>query len=323
MAKPEIEVNQLQIIVQESGLEKTKADIILDTFKDYFKIASEWEKKAKAIEVTSETQTAEMRMAREGRLFLREKRIAVEKTRKELKEQALREGKAIDGIANVLKGLIEPIEEYLDRQERFVEIRDDEIKTNRLKVRTQECTNLQMDPLLYDLYNMAEDKYKMIIEDRKLVIKQRMEEDKRMEEERLKQQQENERLRKEVEEKENLLKAEREKADADRKVAEETQRKEREEQEKKLRKEREEKERLEAELRKKQEAEEAEKKQIEAKKVKALKAPDKQKLIQYAEELSLVVRPNIKDAGANKVLQTAVSQLNNAIIYLRTEAAKL
>lgn len=117
-------VNELQTIVQESGLESTKAQFILEKFQNYFEIAAQWEEKAKTIVVTNESQTAEMKMARTGRLFLREKRIAVEKARKELKEQALREGKAIDGIANVLKALIVPIEDYLEQQEKFVELRE-------------------------------------------------------------------------------------------------------------------------------------------------------------------------------------------------------
>ena len=116
--------NQLAVIVKESGLAPAKAKAILTQFQDYFDIAADWETKAKSIKVTNETQTAEMEMARTGRLFLKEKRIAVEKARKELKEQALREGKAIDGIANVLKALIVPIEDYLEKQEKFVEIRE-------------------------------------------------------------------------------------------------------------------------------------------------------------------------------------------------------
>lgn len=114
--------NQLAVIVKESGLEGTKAQIILEQFQDYFKIAAEWEAKAKTIVVTRADQAMEMEMARAGRLFLREKRIAIENARKKLKEDALREGKAIDGIANVLKALIVPIEEHLDAQEHFVEI---------------------------------------------------------------------------------------------------------------------------------------------------------------------------------------------------------
>lgn len=117
------EPNKLELIVKESGLEKSKADVILQKFQDYFTMAGEWERKAKSIVVTDEKQTDDMRLARTGRLLLREKRIAIENTRKELKEQSLREGKAIDGIANVLKALIVPIEEHLEKQEKFVEFK--------------------------------------------------------------------------------------------------------------------------------------------------------------------------------------------------------
>ena len=116
--------DKLSVIVKESGLEGTKAQVLLDNFSTYFQIASEWEIKAKAIVVSDASQVADMKMARVGRLFLKEKRTAIEKTRKKLKEEALREGKAIDGIANILKALIVPIEEYLEKQEKFVEIKE-------------------------------------------------------------------------------------------------------------------------------------------------------------------------------------------------------
>lgn len=120
-------MDNLELIVKDSGLDQSKATIILDKFKDYFSLAAEWEKKAKTIIVSKEDQVSDMKMARIGRLELREKRIAIENTRKELKEQSLREGKAIDGIANVLKALIIPIEEYLDKQENFVQIKNEAI----------------------------------------------------------------------------------------------------------------------------------------------------------------------------------------------------
>jgi len=112
---------ELADLIDGSELEKTKAQLLLDNFTAYFDIAAEWELHARAIVVKDESETALMKMAREGRLFLRQKRIDVEKARKQLKEQALREGKAIDGIANVLKALIVPIEEHLDAQEHFAE----------------------------------------------------------------------------------------------------------------------------------------------------------------------------------------------------------
>jgi len=118
--------NQLEVIVKESGLEKSKAQVVLDKFSNYFQIAAEWEERAKTLIVINEDQKVEMALARTGRLFLKEKRIAIENTRKELKESILREGKAIDGIANVLKALIVPIETYLDNQEHFVENKEKE-----------------------------------------------------------------------------------------------------------------------------------------------------------------------------------------------------
>src|SRR3990167_280317 len=136
MAKVEVMENQLQVIVKESGLDTTKAKYILENFQNYFEIASEWEAKAKMLKVTNASQVTEMKMAREGRLFLKEKRIDIEKARKRLKEEAMREGKAIDGIANVLKAVIEPIENYLDRQEHFVEI-EEEAKREAIRLEVE------------------------------------------------------------------------------------------------------------------------------------------------------------------------------------------
>ncbi|MBU2249183.1 MAG: hypothetical protein KKD77_20720, partial [Gammaproteobacteria bacterium] len=189
---------RLSVIVRDSGLEQTKAQVILKKFQDYFAIASDWEAKAKVIKVTDESQKADMALARTGRLFLREKRIAIEKTRKELKEQALREGKAIDGIANVLKALIEPIEEYLDKQERFVEIR------------------------------AAEKAEADRIEAERKAEEEQIAREKAEAEERERIRQENERLKLEAEERERQAAADRARAEAERKALEEQARKERE-----------------------------------------------------------------------------------------------
>jgi len=67
--------NELQVIVQESGLPQTKAEYILQQFQHYFTMAAEWEIKAKSIVVTDESQKTEMEMARIGRLFLKEQRL--------------------------------------------------------------------------------------------------------------------------------------------------------------------------------------------------------------------------------------------------------
>ena len=156
--------NQLEIIVKESGLEQTKAQVILTKFQDYFDLASKWEQKAKTILVTDEKQTSDMKMARIGRLELREKRLAIENTRKELKEQSLREGKAIDGIANVLKALIVPIEDYLEKQEKFVEIRLTE-RTEQLRLEAEK--KIEEERIAKEKFE-AEEREKMRLENEKL-----------------------------------------------------------------------------------------------------------------------------------------------------------
>jgi len=198
--------NKLEVIVRESGLESTKAQFILNQFQDYFAIAADWEMKAKAIIVTDESQKAEMQMARAGRLFLKEKRVAIEKARKELKEQALREGKAIDGIANVLKALIIPIEEHLERQEKFVEIRAKIAEDKRL---AEEAARIEAERIAKEAAEKAEQERIRL---------------------------ENEKLKAEAVERERIMAAERaeaeakqraieEKAAAERRIAEEEKRK--------------------------------------------------------------------------------------------------
>jgi hypothetical protein len=288
----------LAVIVKESGLEATKAKYILDKFQNYFEIASEWEKKAKTLVVTKESQVAEMQMARTGRLFLREKRIAIENARKELKEQALREGKAIDGIANVLKALIVPIEEYLERQEKFIELQQEK-KNETLRIAEENAEKIEAE-------REAKEKAK------KLTI-------------------ENERLRKEAQEREKLLQAEREerkkqeevkrkaekearekeeKAEAERKA----ERKKQEEREKKLR---EEKEKAEEELRFKKEAEERAKRE-EEERIEALRsADDKTKLLNLAKNIKDIKLPEVKSKKAKLLLGKVENSLKQVIDILK------
>jgi len=201
--------NELALIIKESGLEQTKADFLLTNFQSYFEIASEWEKRAKTIVVKDETHTVEMQLARTGRLFLKEKRIAIENSRKSLKEQSLREGKAIDGIANVLKALIVPIEEYLDSQEHFVEIKQKAV-TEQLRIEEEKKLELEI------IKKAEEDKK----EQERIIL-------------------ENEKLKKEIEKKEKLrianegkFQLERQKAETEKRAIEEKAQKEKDKAEK-------------------------------------------------------------------------------------------
>ena len=260
--------NQLQTIVQESGLETAKAEYILKQFQGYSEIAEVWDAKAKTIVVNDASQTADMKMARIGRLELREKRIAIEKKRKQLKEQSLREGQTIDGIAKFLKELIIPIEGYLDDQEHFVE--------------NQEKARLEAER----------------IERERKEEEERIAKEKAEAEERERIRLENERLKKEAEEREAALMKERAKVEA----AERERIRQEEETERKLeeanRKIEEEKKKLKAIVREKAEAE-AQAKREEAERIEREKlSSDEDKLMALSKTILSISLPEVKSQVA-------------------------
>lgn len=165
-----METNALILQIDQNNLEPEARKNLLEQFQPFFEQAQEWDTKAKALVVTKVEQIAEMKQAREARLILKDIRVNVEKTRKTLKEDSLRTGKAIDGIANVIKFLIEPIEEHLEKQEKFAE-RAEEGRKQRLKAeRTDMLSWFDVTPEFYDLGNMPDATFNTLLENSKLAF---------------------------------------------------------------------------------------------------------------------------------------------------------
>lgn len=178
--------NQLLQIIQKSDLDQSKSQILLDKFSEYFKIAAEWEKKASELIVTSADQKVEIKMASEGRKFLKEKRVAIEHTRVSLKEASLREGQTIDAIAKILKNLIEPIEEDLSKKEKFIEIQEAKKKEELRIFRTQEVVHYaQFIPYGIDLSAISEEDYGKLLNGAKLQLQAKIDADNKAEAERI------------------------------------------------------------------------------------------------------------------------------------------
>jgi len=156
--------NQIAVVAKESGLQPTKVDELLKSFAGYFGQAKELAEAAKSIVVTDESQTDLMIQARESRLKLKAIRVEVEKTRKELKEQSLREGKAIDGVSNLIKALIVPVEEHLEKQEKYAEIRELERIQARYEDRITRLTPYVEDISLYNIKDMSDDAFEKLLE---------------------------------------------------------------------------------------------------------------------------------------------------------------
>jgi hypothetical protein len=349
--------NQLVKVINESGLDKTKAQVLLENFSNYFELAADWENKTKMLKITDVTQVAEMKMAREGRLFLKQKRIDVEKTRKALKENALREGQTIDAIAKILTNLIIPIETELEEKEKFAEIQEAKRKAELKASREMELQPFEeFAPYGIDLGNIDENTYQTILTGAKAQHKAKIDAEVKAEAERIAREKaeaeererirkENEKLKAEAERKEKQLQAERAKAEKERKEADEKARKEREESERILLAERKlaaEKLELEmanarklaAEIEAKKQAEEIERKEQEAKAAaeakakaeaekKAQAAPDKEKLKTLIIQFHSIKMPEVKSEEAKKIVSDTETLIKKLIAFVEEKTNQL
>ena len=234
----EIEINPLALIVAESGVGQQQAAVITERFSEFFANAEEWKTKADALTVTDEAQAAEMKMARVGRLALRNIRISVEHTRKELKEDGLKQGRAIDSVAKALTATIEPIERHLEMQETFAVRAKATRDAEQQAVRTALLAAFPVNPTFFDLVNMPQSAFDELVDSLKIIEATKVEAAAKAEQERLAaieaqrvtaaaeaaaieaQRIENTRLRAEAEQREKEAAAERERAAAEQQVAE-------------------------------------------------------------------------------------------------------
>jgi len=119
------------------------------TFADFAKFADEAMEKSNAIVVTDASHTDGMKLARETRLVLRKIRCNAENARVAAKADFLAGGKAVDNVANIIKGAIEPIEAVLLEKEEFIERKERAEKAKRTADRSAVLRGLGINPDLY------------------------------------------------------------------------------------------------------------------------------------------------------------------------------
>jgi len=152
-----------RLIKVTAGLPQTKADALLEQFQDMFTKAAEYENKATGIIVTDAKQKDLMQQARGIRLELKAVRVKTENTRKTLKEQSLIEGKAIDGMSNIIKALIIPLEAHLQQQEDFIKIQEAARIAALVEDRKKLLSPYGMQDTTTNLGSMPEDQFQMLL----------------------------------------------------------------------------------------------------------------------------------------------------------------
>lgn len=205
----------LVAIVANSGIEKTKAQTVLASFTQYFEEAAKWEQQTAGLVITDVSQTKEMKLAREGRLQLKEIRVNAEKTRKKLKENIVIEGRFIDSIYNLIEGVTKPLETELLEKEQFVE-RQEAARIEAVRSsRAEALAVYEVDTSFYDLGNMPEASYAQLLENSRIAAESRAQAQRKAEEERIAAEKAEQEERARIAEENARLKAEAEKREAE------------------------------------------------------------------------------------------------------------
>ena len=217
--------SELLTVIQSSSLEPATAQGLLDSYRPIFIEAHDLLAKAKGVAeaVTDATRVTEIRAAHVLRMQLKEVRLKGDKLREQLKQDSLRRGNAIQGVFNVLKYMVEPVEEALKHAEQIAERAE---AARKLALKTEREAALApygVDVSFYALAEMPVAAFDQLLANTKAAHEaakaaalkaeaDRLAKEKADAEERERVRAENERLKKEAEEKEAALKVEREKA---------------------------------------------------------------------------------------------------------------
>jgi hypothetical protein len=307
---------EVEIVPQELGLTSEAKANLITSFSGFFAEAARWKQEAEMI--------TDPKLARTARLELKAIRVAAEKTRKELKADSLRMGKAIDGANNILLNEIVPTERHLEDIEKREERRILREIAETLERRSAEYQPLHDLALPFpNLQSMDEDQFQAFMRDALTLSEiksaaaikaeaDRVAAERKEIEEREAQRAENKKLKEEAEAREAAIIAERkeavkiqakkdmeaakERAIIDKKLKEEAEAREAMESEARRMKDAE-ASRVAKEIAEKDKTEKLEVKRIEEEKavaMKALAAPDKEKILIFAAMVKALRAPSLK-----------------------------
>jgi len=307
--------NELEIVIKESGLEISQSTDILKKFNIFFEQAKEWEVKAKFLVVKNENDIEIMSQAREARLALKKIRTEAENVRKNIKENYVRTGKAIDGVANVIKALIIPIEEHLEKQEKFIELlKEEKAKTIKAERISKLLAYIPEENIgMYNLDVMNDEVFDNLLASIKKDFEEKAEKERLIEEEKLKEIEEQKKKDEEMRIENAKMKKEKEIEDI--RIVEEKKHREVEDKEKEEAHQKE-LQKIADELKKKEDDEKtriAEEKRVEEEKAEKERqsklAPEKDKLTAYAERIRLIESPDGLSKAGLEVVRVAEEKL--------------
>jgi hypothetical protein len=214
MTTTTIEIEAIVLRPAEDITPSTAANIAAQ-FGGFYEQAEAWRQKALSIKVENINDTENIAAAREARLALKNIRVGAEKTRKAMKEDSLRYGRAVDGAYNMLEHVVKPLEAHLEEQERIAERLEAERLRNLREVRAARLREADPDHIHgVDLATYFDDQFEKVLADVRDLRTLRIQREAAEEEARQKRIQEEEAERRRIQEENERLRAEAAKAEA-------------------------------------------------------------------------------------------------------------
>lgn len=334
--------NELTLIAACAGIEISKAEQIDSIFMPMVEMLKSFESSYDTImeKAKEEINIDVVQAAKRIRIDIGRIRIDTEKARKEQKEEYLRAGKAIDGVANILKFAVVEKEQKLKDIENYYENIEKERVAKIQSDREFELSKYDFNCEV-DLASMPDEVWENYLTGYRLSYEKKKEAEEKAEIERIEAEEAEKKRRLEIEAENKRLKAESEKREVEENKRKEKEAKEkatrekseaelekqrqqeREKLEKQIQKEKEEKKKIEDELNEKKAQEIKKIEEIKAQEKACKLAPDRDKLLKLAEDIESINFPMVEDANAAIILQQARERLNKTYSDLKEQSKKL
>jgi hypothetical protein len=342
--------NEVQQLAEKVTAEKQQE--VSNVLNQIFTGTADWETQVDSIEVKGIDDLMSINLANAARLNVKKARLSAEKifdAKREEVQQRMSDFKTEDALwlkaKQIMQIKFKAIEDKAEWKAKYVERYEKEQRELRTENRRLQVQQFASDIDLIEFENMTDEMFNIFISGLEKSHNDKIEAARKAEEERIAKEKaeadererirlENERLKLEAIEKEKQMAAERAKAEAERKELELKAKKEKELADAKLKAEKEANEKLKADIRAKAEAEERakleaiakEEAEREAKKLaekKAKAAPDKQKLLEFAQFIDSITLPELNSEDGIRILADSKLLLSKVSNFVREKTSSM
>lgn len=149
---------QLLVIVEQSNIEPTKGQQMMQLFVPYFKRMDEVERKISIL--PSENPSKEdVAMAKAIRKALRDNRLEAERIKKQGKETVIIEGRLYDNLYNIIDNSSKPLEKRCEAIEKWHEIQEAARIESVYQTRKTLCDEIGADTVFTNIRAMSDEQF--------------------------------------------------------------------------------------------------------------------------------------------------------------------